>query len=149
MIVVSHDRYFLNQISDQLLALDGTGRVHVIYGNYDTYEMMRAQAEAARLEEEATKKAKEEGRASSAPRVAAKAAEKAGKRKRKFPFRKIEAIEADILASETEVRELETAMASPELYRDAEQGAADDEGIRGCEGVDGAVNMNSGRRRRS
>src|SRR5438034_3559502 len=47
VIVVSHDRYFLNQVCDMLLALDGRGNVSVIHGNYDTYELMRAQQEAA------------------------------------------------------------------------------------------------------
>ena len=41
VIVVSHDRYFLNRVVDQLLVLDGDGRVQVIHGNYDTYELMR------------------------------------------------------------------------------------------------------------
>jgi ATP-binding cassette subfamily F protein 3 len=44
-----------------------------------------------------------------------------GKRKRKFPYRKIEDIEADIAATETEIQELEQLMASPELYRDGER----------------------------
>src|SRR5204863_8886573 len=41
-IVVSHDRYFLNRVVDVLLVLEGQGRVQVIYGNYETYERMRA-----------------------------------------------------------------------------------------------------------
>jgi ATP-binding cassette subfamily F protein 3 len=118
VIVVSHDRYFLNQVADLLLVLDGSAQVQVIYGNYDTYEMMRSQMETARLEE-AAKKSKEEARSAKAGQATSKAPDKPGKRKRKFPFRKVEAIEADIMAAETEVRELEVAMASPELYRDA------------------------------
>ncbi len=47
-IVVSHDRYFLNRVVDLLLVLDGKGGTQVIHGNYDTYELMRAQQEAAR-----------------------------------------------------------------------------------------------------
>src|SRR5262249_2663972 len=35
-LVVSHDRYFLNRVVDQLLVLEGDGTVHVIHGNYDT-----------------------------------------------------------------------------------------------------------------
>jgi ATP-binding cassette, subfamily F, member 3 len=118
VIVVSHDRYFLNQVADLLLVLDGSGRVQVIYGNYDTYEMMRAQADTAR-QEDAARKAKEESRTAKANQASARVAEKPGKRKRKFPFRKVEAIEADIVEAETAVRELEEAMASPDLYRDA------------------------------
>ncbi len=47
VIVVSHDRYFLNRVVDLLLVLDGRGNTQVIHGNYDTYELMRAQQEAA------------------------------------------------------------------------------------------------------
>jgi ATP-binding cassette subfamily F protein 3 len=55
-IVVSHDRYFLNRVVDLLLVLDGAGGVQVVHGNYDTYELMRAQQEAAKATV-ATKKA--------------------------------------------------------------------------------------------
>lgn len=113
-IVVSHDRYFLNRTIDVLLALDGKGNVDVIYGNYDTYEMMRAAKEADRAE--AARRKEKENR----PAVAQAATTTTkGKRKRKFPYRKVEDLEADIAATETTVRDLEVAMASPELYRDA------------------------------
>jgi ATP-binding cassette, subfamily F, member 3 len=114
-IVVSHDRYFLNRVVDLLLVLDGSGNVQVIHGNYDTYEMMRAQqAEAA-----ADSPKKAEKKAVSA-RAAAAAAKKE-KRKRKFPYRKVEDIEADIALAEEELAELEQLMASPDLYRDGDK----------------------------
>jgi ATP-binding cassette subfamily F protein 3 len=113
-VVVSHDRYFLNQVCDMLIALDGKGGSQVIYGNYDTYEMMRAQQEAARAEDAARRRDSEAKAA--AP---ARAPEKVTKRKRKFPYRKAEDIEADIAAAEVKVKELEEALASPDLYRDA------------------------------
>src|SRR5262249_31263399 len=100
--------------------LDGQGNVEVIYGNYDTYEMMRAQQEAARAEEDAKRKAREAPQASGRG-GAAKAAEKPGKRRRKVPYRKVPDIEADILAAEVRLKELEEAMASPDLYRDGER----------------------------
>src|SRR5262249_43541667 len=43
VIVVSHDRYFLNRVVDLLIVLEGDGRARVIHGNYDTYERMREQ----------------------------------------------------------------------------------------------------------
>ncbi len=45
----------------------------------------------------------------------------ARKRKRRFPYRKVEELEAEIAQNETELRQLEAAMASPELYRDGEK----------------------------
>jgi ATP-binding cassette subfamily F protein 3 len=119
-IVVSHDRYFLNRVVDLLLVLDGNGNVQVIHGNYDTYELMRAQAGRAGGVSPLFK----ENRGLTPParpdRATAQTTAK-GKRKRKFPYRKIEDIEADIAATETEIQELEQLMASPELYRDGER----------------------------
>jgi ATP-binding cassette subfamily F protein 3 len=113
--VVSHDRYFLNRVVDLLLVLDGQGNVQVIHGNYDTYELMRAQQEAAEAEAPKKKEAARPVTNNQAPR-----AEKP-KRKRKFPYRKVEDLEADIAAAETQLRELEQLMASPDLYRDGER----------------------------
>jgi ATP-binding cassette subfamily F protein 3 len=112
VIVVSHDRYFLNRAVDQLLVLDGKGHIEIIYGNYDTYEMMRAQQQAAAEKKKEAPKPAAQGKAAQAVPA---------KRKRKFPYRKVEAIEADIAADETKLRELEQLLASPDLYRDGEK----------------------------
>jgi ATP-binding cassette subfamily F protein 3 len=117
-IVVSHDRYFLNCVVDLLLVLDGQGNVQVIHGNYDTYEMMRAQ------QEEAARAAPKRKEVAAAPSQAAAKADgdvEKPKRKRKFPYRKVEDLEADVAAAETELAELEQQLASPDLYRDGER----------------------------
>jgi ATP-binding cassette subfamily F protein 3 len=116
-VVVSHDRYFLNRVVDLLLALDGRGNVQVIHGNYDTYELMRAQQEAAKAEAREKERRKE---VAARPRAEGNSTTKP-RRKRKFPYRKLEEIEADIVAAETLVAELEQRMASPELYRDGDK----------------------------
>jgi ATP-binding cassette subfamily F protein 3 len=118
-IVVSHDRYFLNRVVDLLLVLDGQGNVQVIYGNFDTYELMRAQQDAAKAELERKKKADDVVRPAASNNHAGSS--KKEKRKRKFPYRKVPDIEADIAAAETELQELEHLMASPELYRDGDK----------------------------
>ena len=121
-IVVSHDRYFLNRVVDLLLVLDGTGNVQVIHGNYDTYEMMRAQSGRAgsrqRPEDATTRSA---DAIPVRPDRATTPATAKVKRKRQFPYRKIEELEADIAATETEIQELEQTLASPELYRDGDR----------------------------
>jgi ATP-binding cassette, subfamily F, member 3 len=114
VIVVSHDRYFLNRVVDLLLVLDGKGNTQVIHGNYDTYELMRAQQEAARAEVK-------EKPATSRERERADGGTKKEKRKRKFPYRKTAEIEADIAAAETELRALEERLASPDLYKDGDR----------------------------
>jgi ATP-binding cassette, subfamily F, member 3 len=114
-IVVSHDRYFLNRVVDLLLVLDGSGNVQVIHGNYDTYEMMRAQ------QTEAASAAPKKGERKDALARAGSGSTKKEKRKRKLPYRKVEDIEADIAIAEGELAELEQLMASPDLYRDGDR----------------------------
>src|SRR5262249_27802952 len=112
-IAVSHDRYFLNRVVDELIVLEGDGTARVIHGNYDTYEMMGAQqpeeTEQRRPGDKETRRAE-----NSVP--AAKQ-----KRKRRFPYRKIEDLESDIATAETRLRELEALLASAELYRDGDK----------------------------
>jgi ATP-binding cassette subfamily F protein 3 len=119
VIVVSHDRYFLNQVCDLLIALDGKGGSQVIHGNYDTYEMMRAQQETAARENSEVRSQKSEVRGPAVARGGSSSGKE--KRKRKFPYRKVADIEADIAAREAELAEVEELLASPELYRDGEK----------------------------
>ena len=110
VIVVSHDRYFLNRVVDQLLVLEGDGRVRVIHGNYDTYELMRAARPVA------------DSARTAAPKEAAPTAQnKPAKRKRQFPYRKVEDLEADIAGQETHLKELEEMLASADLYKDGDK----------------------------
>ncbi len=120
-IVVSHDRYFLNKVVDLLIVLDLQGNAQVIHGNYDTYELMRAQQEAARTEAEARKKEAAPARAASNNRPAQPAGQQPQKRKRKYPYRKASDLEVEIAELEQELADLEAQLASPELYRDGEK----------------------------
>jgi ATP-binding cassette subfamily F protein 3 len=113
LIVVSHDRYFLNRVVDMLIVLDGAGRAQVIYGNYDTYERMRALGAGENLKK-SDKESKREAREQAKPAASAK-------RKRRFPYRKMEELETDITSAESRLRELELQLASPDLYRDGDR----------------------------
>ncbi|MCC6417756.1 MAG: ABC-F family ATP-binding cassette domain-containing protein [Gemmataceae bacterium] len=113
-LVVSHDRYFLNRVVTLLIVLEGDGRVRVIHGNYDTYERMRA------LQDEPAPKKKPPAEERPAP-APANAPPAKVKRKRRFPYRKVEDLEADIAAQEAAVRDLEKQLASPDLYRDGDR----------------------------
>jgi ATP-binding cassette subfamily F protein 3 len=112
-IVVSHDRWFLNRVVDLLIVLDGDGGSEVIYGNYDTYELMRATKERSAVSDQPSAEKQERPAASSTPAKA--------KRKRQFPYRKIEEIEAEIADEERKLKDLEALMASPDLYRDGDK----------------------------
>lgn len=111
VILVSHDRWLLNRVVDWLIVFAGR-QTTLIRGNYDTYQRLRASeptapaADKGKLKPQAKSQAPA-GTASLPPR-----------RKRRFPFRKIEDLEADIAAAEEAVRQLEQQLASPELYRE-------------------------------
>ena len=109
-IVVSHDRWFLNRVVDLLIVFEGGSKVQVVYGNYDTYELLRANQDAAAAEKGVRKST---GDKKSPPPTS-----KSAKRKRKFPYRKVEEIEGDIATCEVKIRQYEEAIADPELYRD-------------------------------
>lgn len=112
VIVVSHDRYFLNRVVDLLVVLDGEGGSEVVYGNYDTYELLR-QARAA-----AAQSGGRQPPVSSDENAERVASNKPTKRKRKFPYRKVPDLEADIATTEAKVTSLEAALQSADVYRD-------------------------------
>src|SRR5207248_2563324 len=100
-IVVSHDRYFLNRVAD-LLIVFADGTTEVVYGNYDTYELLRRSRQETgdrRQESEKTRASWERERPEQPP-----------KRKRKFPYRKVVDIEADIATAGKKITDLEAAL---------------------------------------
>jgi ATP-binding cassette subfamily F protein 3 len=111
VVVVSHDRYFLNQVADVLVVLEGNGQSRVVHGNYDTYERMRL-AWISPPSPATGARAKKPEPTPSGPTP------KPAKRKRQFPYRKITELEADIATLETRIREYEESLASADLYRD-------------------------------
>ena len=115
VIVVSHDRYFLNAVSDLIIVMD-PGRVEVVYGNYELYESLRATREA---EDAAKRKAAPAATTGEVKVAPTGGPTKAPKRKRKFPYRKVEELEQEVMEQEELVAELEGKLASPEVYRDA------------------------------
>jgi ATP-binding cassette subfamily F protein 3 len=116
-IVVSHDRYFLNRVAD-LLIVFADDTVEVVYGNYDTYELLReSRSQESGVRRQETGKAKQRDVPtldSDAPVRQEKA-----KRKRKFPYRKVPDLEADIATAEQKIADLEAALQTSDVYRDA------------------------------
>jgi ATP-binding cassette, subfamily F, member 3 len=125
VIVVSHDRYFLNRVTDLLIVLD-RGTAEVVYGNYDTYELLRSAREKDKPSKPEVVSRETKPSATAAPAKA--------KRKRKYPYRKAAEVEADIAAMEAKLAELEAALTTPDVYRDAnklKQAMADIEATKG------------------
>lgn len=120
VIVVSHDRYFLNQVADRLIVVD-EGRARVVDGDYETYRRLleqQAEAEAAKQRARADREpaSKEKGR-NDRPGDGAPAS----KKKRKYPFRKASDLEKEIAEVEAELAELEQALGLPETWKDADR----------------------------
>ncbi|MDB6154819.1 MAG: transporter, partial [Chthoniobacteraceae bacterium] len=106
VMVVSHDRYFLNRVCTAILAFEDDGGIDFHVGNYDRYLEKRAESVAR---EAALAKPVE----AAAPIRAA--AEKPRKLKWKEE-RELEGMEANILIAEEEVSRLETLFAQADFY---------------------------------
>ncbi|MGZ5022456.1 MAG: ribosomal protection-like ABC-F family protein, partial [Chthoniobacterales bacterium] len=111
VVVVSHDRYFLNRVCTAILAFEDDGVVRYAVGNYDYYlEKRSAEASAINV------RANVAGKSSSVAQPSAKP------RKLKWKEeRELEGMEATILAAENEVARIEARFADPMFL--AEHGA--------------------------
>ena len=111
VLVVSHDRYFLDRICDQIVAFEPEG-VFVQPGNYSYYLEKKKERDAANQAHWASV-AKGAARRQE-PKPAKKPA-----RPGKLTFkeqRELEGMEAAILAAETRAKELETTLNDPEFH---------------------------------
>ncbi len=107
VIVVSHDRYFLNRVCTSILGFENGGELRYSPGNYDYYLERRGSVAPA---VETPKKASEP---KSTPQVRAPKRPKLTWKEE----RELEGMEAAILASEQEAARLEALLADPEFYR--------------------------------
>jgi ATP-binding cassette subfamily F protein uup len=114
VLVVTHDRYFLDRVATSLLVFEGEGRVtHYVgdYGNYARLRQERVKAEAALARPEES---------SSRDKGAARNPAAARARPPKLTFkeeRELAEIESKIEAADAEVARIERELADPELYR--------------------------------
>ena len=104
ILVVSHDRYFLDRICDQIIAFEDGG-LHVTPGNYSYYLEKRQQRESAQ---------KDQVKAYKALKPVAKLAEKPRKLSQKERA-ELDTIEDRIFTAEDEVATIETRMNDPEF----------------------------------
>lgn len=104
VIVVSHDRYFLNRVCNQILSFEGNGKTYLSEGDYDYYLEKRS----ARRREE---KAKTEKPVKEDTRI------KQSVRKLTWKeARELEAIEERILEAEQEAADIENIFSSPDFF---------------------------------
>ncbi|KAB7623732.1 ATP-binding cassette domain-containing protein [Alkalilimnicola sp. S0819] len=112
VIVVSHDRSFLNNVAGRIFALEGNGRVGDYVGGFDDWLRQRP-APRATGKPPATPRPK----ASAPPRPPVQEAS----RSRKLSYkeqRELEQLPAQLEELEARLEELREALADPALYRD-------------------------------
>ena len=118
VIVVSHDRFFLDRIVDHLFVFKGDGVVRDFPGDYSTYRHCVAEEEKERRAVEREQR-EQEKRKSSAPQEAGR---RDREQKRKLSFkekREMEALEKETEDLTRERTELEEALSSGTLDADA------------------------------
>ena len=142
IITISHDRYFLDRVATQMLALDGAGGAEHYDGDYTEYHDWKAagrihagkstQAAGERMVEfSPVVGAQQENRkhpsvTETSEKKAAKAKQTPRKAKsptvkvikKKLPARSPEAIESEIAAAEKLLNEISEQMGRPEVARD-------------------------------
>ncbi len=107
VLVVSHDRYFLNRVCTDILAFPGDGRIHHSVGDYDYYVEKRQRALAAAARPAVTQPALPPA---PLPRT----------KPRKLSFkeaRELEGMETQILAVEEEIARIEALFVAPDFHR--------------------------------
>ena len=110
VIVVSHDRYFMDKVVDHLLVFKGQGEIKDFPGNYTQYrewvKMRGDESTETRGRENASNSEKTRTSASSRPRTA-----NVSKRKLSYKEkREMEQLESDIVALEAEQKQIEEAL---------------------------------------
>lgn len=116
VIVVSHDRYFLDRVVDHLFVFEGDGKVRDFPGDYSTYRHCVARERAARRAEASGEEGKN-GTSGKAPSQERPRAER--KRRKTFKERKeFEELQIRLENLEKERAELETALNSGTLAHD-------------------------------
>jgi ATP-binding cassette subfamily F protein uup len=113
VIIVSHDRYFMDKVVDHLLVFRGNANLADFPGNYSQYREWKDLQEQTEKESE-----------TAAPRKTLRPAEKTTRKeteKKKLTFKELkefESLEAGIAMLETEKAALETDMSSGALSKD-------------------------------
>lgn len=120
VIVVSHDRYFVDKVADHLLVFSGDGEIKDFAGNYSEYLVWKRDFEAARRAAEAAEE--QRNRPVEEPRRPKPAPKRLSFREQQ----EFAALDAEIPALETEKAELEALLSSgtlshEELTRSAER----------------------------
>lgn len=107
VLLVSHDRYFLNRVCTGILAFEGDGTLNYHVGDYDYYMSKRAEFYNSR--NESVKNRTESFQVKEKTKV----------RKLKFKEQQeLDNIEGKIVKADAEIESLQAAMMSPDFYKE-------------------------------
>lgn len=113
LIFVSHDRYFLDQVATKVLVIE-PGQWATYDGNYSDYvQFVEHRAAELKVETERT------ARPLAASRIEETKSGSESRRRRKYPYRKVAEIEAEIAEKEAVVAQCELNLADIAFHRDA------------------------------
>ncbi|HEX8920921.1 MAG TPA: ABC-F family ATP-binding cassette domain-containing protein [Pyrinomonadaceae bacterium] len=117
IITISHDRYFLDRVATQILALDGLGHAEHYDGDYTEYhDWKAAQKSVASVPEPPPAPAKPKETTVAPARSKTKTA--GGKGGKKQPARDSQLLEAEIGEAEKRLAEISEQLSQPEIARD-------------------------------
>ena len=109
LVVVSHDRYFLNRVCNHIIAFEPDGSVTTTVGDYEYYASKRAERLAAQQKAEKKEAAK--------PKASVPAAPKNPPKKLSYKEeRELESLEAKIAETEARIGEIEALFSAPDFF---------------------------------
>lgn len=122
LLFVSHDRYFLDRVASNVIVLDN-GDWKFYEGNYSDYVQFTKNRAAESVTMDAPSSSTRESKKSADPELKESNNRKSkdSKRKRKFPYRKVADLEAEISEYEELVERLQGDLGDPEVLRDGER----------------------------
>ena len=121
VLVVTHDRYFLDKVATGLLVFEGNGVVHRHEGGYDLYRRLREEREAAA----AAPAPPARGVKGDGGRGASGRSEQAQRRLTYKEQRELQQIEGSIAEAEAELARLQEVLSDPALYSDTPEKVAE------------------------
>ncbi len=125
ILLVSHDRYFLDRVVNKLLVLPERAKYELLPGNWSTYEQRLADRETARRA--AAEQARADARRANRQRQKQKAKSKADTQSSNdAPYARwsLARLEEEIIEREEQVAAVEHQFSDPNIYRDAERAKA-------------------------
>lgn len=120
LLLVSHDRAFLNNLVTSIMVLDGEGFVHEYIGGYDDWQH-QIQSEISEKSADKQRKTPPEPQPKTSPSTNSRKLSYKEQRQLEAQKRELEELPQAIEALESEQQQLVTAMATPEFYQRDEE----------------------------